>query len=84
MTRYRDEDEEVDLQPHDHVRIGQSVAVTTTAAQINGVAPLRCDHCGSTAWIGMPISISDLVAITKGYTQFHKDCRKQPEDESDE
>ena len=80
---HRDENEEVDLEPHDHVRVGQGVPVTTAAA-ITSVVPLCCEHCGSKTWIGMPISIPDLVAITKGYTQFHKDCRKQPEDDSDD
>ena len=59
----------------DHVVMGHSVPVTTDAP-ITSVCPLKCEHCGETTWIGMPLSTYAMIAVTVGFIEEHRECRK--------
>lgn len=37
---------------------------------------MRCDHCGTTAPLPQPLSLSQFDLLTKDFIRKHRHCRK--------
>ncbi len=64
------------MKNRDHV-VARTMKSVAEVPEVKGLMPLECRACKETVYLGLPISIEAMAALTQAFANAHETCTEE-------